>query len=378
MKCTSLLIALLLPVIAPAAGVEVTGTPENGIQPRTLVDAGGTLHVVWYAGDARGGDVFHAVRNADKSWSKPVRVNSEAGSAIAAGTIRGAQAVLGRDGFVHVVWNGSGAALPKGSHPPMFYARSPDNGRTFEPQRGISGDWPLDGGGAVAADGAGKVHVFWHGGKAMRKRGEIERRVFIRTSEDDGRTFGAERPISPDGLGVCGCCAMQALASRDGGSIYVLFRSAFDNGMSRHIVSLVSHDGGKTFANAIVDKWSVAACPMSSMSLVEGRRGIVGAWEREGQVYLGLFENGSTTPTQVVSPEGKAGARKHPVLTVDKSGQTLLAWAEGTGWQKGGSLAWQLFDGSFKPMTVHGSTSGVPVWSFGSAAAVADGFVMLK
>ena len=300
------------------------------------------------------------------------------GSAIAAGTIRGAQAALGKDGLVHVIWNGSNAKLPQGSHMPLLYTRSTDGGNTFEPQRALSGDWPLDGGGAVAADALGHVHVFWHAGNAMGKDGEITRRVFLRSSEDDGKSFGAERAISPEGLGVCGCCAMQAVASNDGNRVYALFRSAYDNGMSRHIVSLVSHDGGKTFAHAVVDKWSVAACPMSSMSLVAGPRGMIGAWERQGQVYLGLFEKGSASPTQVTAPEGKTGARKHPVLAVDTNGQTLMAWTEGTGWQKGGSLAWQLFDTNFQPMKERGTASGVPVWSFGSVASTPDGFVIVK
>ena len=41
-------------------------------------------------------------------------MNSQAGSAVAAGTIRGAHLALGRKGRVHVAWNGSGTALPKG------------------------------------------------------------------------------------------------------------------------------------------------------------------------------------------------------------------------------------------------------------------------
>jgi hypothetical protein len=307
-----------------------------------------------------------------------VRVNSEPGSAIAAGTIRGAQAVLGRDGEIHVVWNGSNAKQSKGEHMPLLYTRSTDGGKTFEPQRALSGDWPLDGGGAVAADALGQVHVFWHSGKETGKGGEIQRRVYCRSSEDDGVTFGAERAISPDGLGVCGCCAMQAIASHDGHSVYALFRSAFDNGMSRHVVSLVSHDGGKTFANAIVDRWNIAACPMSSMSLIESPRGIMGAWETAGQVRFGVFEKGGLAPSQILSPQGKAGARKHPVLAIDSNGQTLLAWAEGTGWQKGGSLAWQLFDESFKPVNERGAATGVPVWSFAGAAATTDGFLIVK
>jgi hypothetical protein len=365
---------------APVA-VAVSEAPEKGLQPRLFVDDKGTLHALWYAGDAGSGDVFHATRSSDKAWSKAVRVNSEPGSAIAAGTIRGAQVSLGRDGMIHVVWNGSNAKLPKGSHMPLCYTRSVDGGRTFEPQRTVSGDWPMDGGGAVASDVKGNVHVLWHAGKGMGKGTEIARRVYIRSSENDGKNFAEERVISPEGLGVCACCAMQALATRDGHGVYVLFRSAYDGGMSRNIISLVSHDGGKTFAHAITDKWTIAACPMSSMALVESPRGVIGAWERAGQVYFGVFDGPANAPTSVVSPGGKSEARKHPVLAVDEAGEILMAWTEGTGWKKGGSLAWQVFGKDLKPLEskdARGGTGGVPVWSFGGVAATTEGFVVVK
>jgi hypothetical protein len=56
----------------------------------------------------------------------------------------------------------------------------------------------------------------------------------------------------------------------------------------------------------------------------------------------------------------------------------LLVWTEGTGWQRGGALAWQLFDKSGKPLDEKGRQDGVPVWSFGAAYAKEDGsFVVL-
>ena len=67
------------------------------------------------------------------------------------------------------------------------------------------------------------------------------------------------------------------------------------------------------------------------------------------------------------------------MLAVDEGGHILLAWAEGTGWQKGGSLAWQVFDEGLKPLAAsRGSAPDVPVWSFGAVAATADGFVIVK
>jgi len=51
----------------------------------------------------------------------------------------------------------------------------------------------------------------------------------------------------------------------------------------------------------------------------------------------------------------------------------LLVWAEGTGWEKGGAVAWQLFDPSGKPTAEKGRADGVPVWGLVAAVPRADG-----
>ena len=74
-----------------------------------------------------------------------------------------------------------------------------------------------------------------------------------------------------------------------------------------------------------------------------------------------------------VAAPGAGNGRKHPALAVNAKGETLLVWAKGTGWQKGGSLAWNVFDASEKPTTIRGKSDGVPVWSFPAAVADPDG-----
>ena len=135
---------------------------------------------------------------------------------------------------------------------------------------------------------------------------------------------------------------MQAIATDDG-TVMALYRTASDGGKQRDIASLTSRDGGKTFSHAIMDRWKIAACPMSSMSLAAGGHGIIAAWEREGQIYVAPA--GSAKPAGVVSPDGKPNQRKHPVLAV-RGDQVMVAWTEGTGWQKGGGMAWQVLEGS--------------------------------
>jgi len=112
--------------------VTLVRVPGNGIQPEAVVDGRGVLHVLYFAGEARGGNLFY-IRSSDfgVTFSPPIRVNNQAGSAIATGTIRGGQLAV-RAGRIHVAWNGSDSAMPRGlvnpasgqPSAPFLYARS--------------------------------------------------------------------------------------------------------------------------------------------------------------------------------------------------------------------------------------------------------------
>src|SRR5579862_9497354 len=119
--------------------VSVISVPGGGIQPQAVVGSDGTLHLLYYAGDPKTGDLFY-VKSADYGahWSAPIRVNSTPGSAIALGTIRGGQIAVGKSGRVHVAWNGSSAVQTKGNmYAPMLYSRLNANGTAFEPERNL-------------------------------------------------------------------------------------------------------------------------------------------------------------------------------------------------------------------------------------------------
>ncbi len=156
------------PISAEGSKVNLLRTPNNGIQPQAVTDERGTLHLIYFADDPSAGDIFYLRREAGKdNFSDPIRVNSQLGSAIAVDTIRGAHIAIGKNGRVHVAWNGSNKAEPHGPHTssPMLYTRRNDTGDSFEPQRNImQQSHELDGGGSIAADDVGNVYVAWHGG----------------------------------------------------------------------------------------------------------------------------------------------------------------------------------------------------------------------
>lgn len=359
-------------VQVPGGDVQLLRTPDGGIQPQLAVDATGDLHLLFFKGAPGNGDLFYSRRKAGaRGFSVPLRVNSELGSAIATGTVRGGHLAIGRDGRVHVAWMGSSDAKPRAADgaTPMLYARLDASADAFTPQRNVlQFATGLDGGGTVAADQSGNVYVAWHAG-GPESTDESTRRVWVSRSIDDGQTFARETAASSRSIGACGCCGMRALAHN--GTLSILFRSATAL-THRDTYLLTSTDRGATFAAAKWHEWNVAACQMSTYALAPNGPGIVAAWETEGQVYwVSRQPNGSQTA--VITPAGPSGARKHPSLAVNARGEVLLVWTEGTGWNKGGALAWQRFDQQGRPVGARGTASGVATWSLGATAATKDG-----
>src|SRR5437867_1053421 len=99
---------------AESQRVALVRTPDGGLQPQAAVDTQGVVHLIYYKGDSGGGDIFY-VRQApgQGTFSNPIQVNSQAGSAMAVGTIRGAQLAVGKNGRVHVAWDGMGKGGPR-------------------------------------------------------------------------------------------------------------------------------------------------------------------------------------------------------------------------------------------------------------------------
>jgi hypothetical protein len=250
---------------------------------------------------------------------------------------------------------------------PLLYSRLNESRSTFDPQRNLV-TWAvgLNGGSTLAADTERRVFVAWHSNPSAGD--EKAAAVYLTRSDDEGASFERERRVSDERLGACGCCSMRALVDR-AGSLYVLYRAATD-GLGRDMMMLTSPDHGTTFQSTRLHAWNLNACPLSSMFLAEGPFGVTGAWETRGQIFTANVSGASAVVPE--SPPG-SGERKHPVLAYNGGGESLLVWLEGTGWAKGGSVAWQLYDASGRATSDRGSAGGVPTWGLAAAAPLADG-----
>jgi hypothetical protein len=368
---------LMAALSSKAVDVQIERLPAGAMQPRAEVDAAGDVHLVWLQGDPKACDVYYQKRPGGRTNGAVVlRVNSQKGSAIAVGTIRGAQLAVGKGGRIHVAWNGSSLAEPKPAEgAPFLYSRLNDRGDAFEPERNLSGQTAfLDGGGGVAADREGNVFLVWHASPDPSVPGEKLRRVFVAASKDDGETFSAERPVSPAN-GVCGCCALRTQVD-PAGNLLVLYRSAAEIA-ERDMHLLVSRDHGASFAEALSDSWPIGACPMSSAAFAPSSQGLYAAWEAKGRVF-GSFSAPELKRFAPVVALAPSPGSKHPSLAVNRKGEALVVWAEGTGWQKGGSVSWRALDATGQPVGETTTMAGLPVWSFPAVFARPDGqFVVL-
>jgi hypothetical protein len=358
---------------ADAPKVTTMRVPGAGVQPQTAVDGAGVLHLIYLSGDPSHSDVFYVQsKDGGATFSTPRRVNSQSGGAVAMGTIRGAQLALGRAGNLHVAWTGSMSALPKtpGKLMPVLYARSTNGGVSFEPQRNLiqTNTGPAEGA-SVAADNAGNVYVAWHA-PMVKGEGEQSRRVLLAVSKDDGKTFAPETPISGE-AGTCGCCGLK-IAVADG-SLLALYRTA-DQHINRNMTLLRVDPKSLSPQSQTVGEMQSAVCVMSTSALSNNPAGgELGAWEIDGQIFWASV-SARADKFSAASVPGSAGGRKHPALAANSAGQTLVVWTEGTGWNKGGSIAWQIYDKSGAAMQGgSGGADRLPAWGAPAAFARGDG-----
>lgn len=365
-----------------APDVETARVPDGGIQPQAVAGDDGTIHLLYYKGDPGGGDLFYVRRlSTETRWSEPRGVNSEPGSAVAIGNVRGGQLALGRDNTVHVAWNGSGVAAAESPHgSAMLYTRLAAGAEDFEPQRNLmTTSAVLDGGGSVAADADGNVYVVWHALPIdASDRAETGRRVFVAASSDDGATFAAEEARSDASNGACGCCGLKAGTLPDG-DLLVLYRAA-GRSVNRDMHLMRSTDRGHTFLDTRIDQWSVNTCPMTTASIAPAGTTAVLTWETRENIRWGLVADGAASPDAIrtASPPGSV-LDKHSVAAMDGDGRVLVAWTEGMRWNTGGTLRWAIFGPDGTPVEgAEGTTSGVPVWSLVAVVAKPGrGFLIL-
>jgi hypothetical protein len=346
----------------PEPRVKVVRLPPGASHPRAVLGKEG-LHLVYFMGDPRRGDVFYVgAAVAEKvDFSKPVRVNSQPGSACMADPGCGLQFMVDRfSGQVHVVW--SGPPDGAGADGPVYYTRLLEKGGTFEPQRNLAGT--AGGRGPAIAAHASMVCVFWHA-PAVRRRVAGNRLVWLAKSFDGGKTLAEPRAVSPGDIDVCPNCPLCATETNPGMPVLV-YRGATD---PEHRDTYLLYDGfweqarkgagfqNDKYHNVKLHAWKTATCPATTAAVLEVHNGYLAVWETAGQIYYARVPGGTGKFAPPVTVPGKTGYRKHPAACFD--GRDLaLVWIETAG--KETSVCWQLFNHQDEPTPERGAFRGAP------------------
>ena len=348
--CIGLIAAGLFSAFA-SERVQVVRTPNNGAVPDAEVDKSGTVHVAFVAGQ----DAFYAASGDNgKTFSTPLRINSEPDSVHPPNMFRGPDLALGKDGRVHVIWYGNGyqRKLPPDQWG-VFYSHFDPKQNAFAPARNLNHK-PSDNY-SLAADENGDVAVIW-----------MAKRLFVNVSRDNGGTFADAESVPV--ADPCECCASRAFYSKDG-TLYIDYREKANNMRDMHLLSRAHGDA--TFSKQKISStpWQVNACPMAGTSLAAAKNGLVMAWETKGQIFYARLgpASGLLQPKEI-----KASVKgKWPMALAAPDGTVLVSWKNGS------TLAWQLYDSSDRPLGPSESEPGRNVHRHGGVVTRSGDFLLI-
>jgi hypothetical protein len=316
--------------------VAVVPPPDGGEVPDAALDSHGRIHLVY----VKGNDAYY-VNSGDqgRTFSRPLRVNSEPGTVHPPELYRGPVIAIGQDDQVHVVWwvNAFQRKRPKEEWG-VYYSQLNPTRDAFLPARNINGR-PSDNY-SVAADRAGNVAVVWTAGV-----------VYVNLSRDGGKSFDPPMVANPT-VDSCECCATRSLFGPED-RLYALYRDKAGNMRDMYLLRLEKGAASFVRTPVSVTRWQINVCPMSGSSLgVWGSKGLVAAWEREFKIYFARmdFAGRLIPPGEIIAP----GQGKYPLALSASNGVTLVAWKNNT------TLNWQLYDAAGQ---LQGGLSSAPVTS---------------
>ena len=284
----SLLLLAIAPVCATLRAAE-SFTITNAQQPQLAVAANGNVHVVF----GRENSVFVASStNSGRTYSEPQIVTTL--PKLALGRRRGPR-IAANNGAMVV----SAISAKDGD----LIAWHSSDGKTWSPDIRVN-DTPKaarEGLHAMAGDGNTTLFSAW----LDLRNNETE--LWGSVTRDNGITWEKNVLIykSPAGH-ICECChpSVAFMGARD---IAVMWRNYLRGARDMYVAT--SHDGGRTFGAAQKlgeGVWPLNACPMDGGAIASlPSREFVSVWRRESSIYT----------TRGADPEKFIGVGSQPVVT---------------------------------------------------------------
>jgi hypothetical protein len=255
----------------------------------------------------------------------------------------GCDMAVDKEGRVHVALSTNAWKLKLPKEEWGFYYTSLEPwAKSFAPVRNINGK-PSEGY-SLAADDKGTIVACWLSGK-----------LYANVSHDGGKTFAPHVEINP-AYDPCNCCTTSAVFGADG-KLAVLYREETNNDRDMHMVlwDQVHSQSARTRISGAT--WKIDACPMTYYAVARNKDGFTAIWPTKGQIYLARLDGQGNlvSPGEIKTP-GIAGMRTGMLALSAPGGNTLAAWRQDD------CVKWQLY-----------SPGGQPIGSAGSAKSAGTG-----
>ncbi|HYT00774.1 MAG TPA: sialidase family protein [Thermoplasmata archaeon] len=314
----------------------LTVSSSTQYDPQVKINAAGTVFVSYLLGKDT---VVQRSTDLGATWSAPVAVNADVKQGP---TDKDGLAVQGNDVYV-----GFDVAQK------FFVSASHDGGLTFvttQINQNTLG-WPLNGGATVAPDGT--VYMVW---ELVHKSGQAQgpQDVLVTMSTDKGVSWSLSYADTglPPGPGCLGCGwdflgTGAAIATDQGGNVYVTYNAPLYNNGPPHVWYRSSTDGGATWSSRIDLSTDgtpsfhvfpgVAAGIAGDVRVawIDNRTGAFNLWYRtssdggrtwSSEIKVSAFRSGYAYVTRqgFAFPYGD-----YITLALDPKGTAHLAWGEG-------------------------------------------------
>jgi hypothetical protein len=343
-------------IVLFGAPVQISSPDQRSLAPDIDLGADGTVHVLWVSKappptrdaehstgmnhDATDELFYRRSTDDGKRFGEPVRVNRKSGD-VWGFAVSKPELSVAPDGSIHVMYtsNVTDADTGKGLLVAR-YARSVDDGQTFEPARTLNSAAKNDlsavmhGGfaaahafGTLTTDANGGVHVYWIDTRFMAEQDTVGA-LFVATSRDNGETFAPDSAVYKGK--VCPCCQLDA--DTRGEQVYLSSRWVFAEG-SRDSAVAVSNDSGRTFpepARLGEGRWMIEGCPLKRTAIDVAGEQVYTAWFTAGQEPAGVYFAGSTdggkTYQKSIAMHPDALVSDAPSIAALDDGTVFVAW----------------------------------------------------
>jgi len=351
---------------------DVGAVAKNPADQFLVPGADGSILISWTeTGDAkRSRDAFlRSLDNNGEPIGNARRINDQDGRVHFYGGDNRAKFAVDSDGGITAIW---AATLPEFRTGEMRVAHAVKD-QAFSPSTRLNDDkLPVNHAfGTVATSPNGKVYAVWIDGRnreyvrmgeptspaEMRKDIPMKdltipdsilkqpprprkiykhenSQLFMAVSEDGGKTFGPNYPIT--GFRVCPCCVPNIVFLDGGDTIVVSYRYVREDYLRDHVV-IRSSDAGKTFSEPVYisdDGWVANFCPHAGTSLIADSRGrihsvwfTIGRQEEDAGIYYAFSDDGGKTfaPRQLIA-ESPAHTVLHTQAIIDSEDRVWAVW----------------------------------------------------